>query len=191
VQGNNHCRFRAGNPFMSATRSIVHPGANISARPASNEPCAPPVSAFAIAKLLLPSHGCKFHERSLFRKNRIIGTQTREAMTENIPKNYVIRSGVAATNDSGMGKAAEGSRSPGRWRVSRRLPKCAKRPGVRRSSGALAEDGDVTALRLRIFWMMTQDSCSAPTLGLRDGIPLGFGNGARLCLQDQSQRVNG
>jgi hypothetical protein len=37
----------------------------------------------------------------------------------------------------GRRKAAEGRRTPKRWREFRRLPKSAKRLGVRRSSGAL------------------------------------------------------
>jgi len=38
-------------------------------------------------------------------------------------------------------KAAEGRRTPGRWRVNRRLPNRAERLGVRQSSGALGMDG--------------------------------------------------
>lgn len=45
---------------------------------------------------------------------------------------------IAGTSLYYDSKAVEGHRTPRRWRVSRRLPNNAKRPGVRQPPGALA-----------------------------------------------------
>jgi len=53
------------------------------------------------------------------------------------------------------GKAAEGSRSPRRWRVERRRPNGAKRLGVRRQSGS----GDGAFGRVEMIWTDGRASC--------------------------------
>jgi len=58
------------------------------------------------------------------------------------PANPVARIFKGMANDSpslyARSRAAEGRRSPRRWRVLRQRPNLAKRRGVRQSSGALA-----------------------------------------------------
>src|ERR1035437_6619432 len=59
-------------------------------------------------------------------------------------------------------KAAEGRRSPRRWRVIRRPPNCAKRLGVRQPSGALGGRDDCPANPGARIFKGTADDSPAP-----------------------------